>query len=103
MDSQFCEHRRYDFVGPEPAVPECGHQACADDLERHKAGYAEESIWACPAGQCVLEYLKALCELDAGHEGDHEYGPRWDPAHSSSVDLGGGYPWPNGARVGATP
>lgn len=103
--TNYCEARRYDFVGEEPEAPPCGHQACADDEARHAAGYEHESDWACPAGRCVLAWLQATCELDAGHAGDHDYGERSDPGTWHDVDLGNGHPWPNdwqdGRYVGA--
>ena len=92
----WCNTPRYDFTGTEPPAPPCGHQACADDIERHKTGYMEATLWACPAGRCVLAWLKAECELEAGHDGDHDFPPRSDPAGWNDVDLKDGYPWPNG-------
>lgn len=99
--SNFCEVPRWDFTGTQPTVPDCGHQTCADDAKRHETGYAEDSLWACPAGRYALAWLEAQCELDAGHTGDHDFGERSDPATWSDVDLGNGYPWPRAATAGA--
>lgn len=78
--SGFCTVRRWDVdptcdpFSSQYAPHVCSHAVCLEDIRLHQQGYQHaRSDWDCPAGQCELARNKAYCDLDAGHEGAHQW------------------------------
>lgn len=88
-----CEVKRWD-VDPahdpwsrQYVQPSCEHAVCLEDIRLHAPGVDHQSIWDCPSGRCALDQNEAQCELDAGHDGAHQWEEVGAPTLGEWVSL----------------
>jgi len=55
--------------------------ACIAEEAAHEAfggwgGCSSHSVWGCPMSTCFVRTAQAMCVLDKGHTGAHEFAPQ---------------------------
>lgn len=81
--AQPCDAERHDdprfayaesTFDPPPGTwaPDCGHPACIED-DRHCPSGDGFHDWDCPVAECRWNTARNVCDLEAGHEGEHRF------------------------------
>ena len=85
------DYPNWDTFAPPPGTwaPDCGHAACIED-DRHCPSGDGFHTYDCPVAVCRLAAANNTCDLNAEHEGAHQFTP-YDPTDHPADEP---EPWP---------